>query len=71
MKRKNGMFLMKMMPNNSIRSMSVSSSGRFSYHMASGLIDILNGHHIKGIKKMMIKDRLTPLPKTQRGVNDE
>ncbi|WP_068785723.1 glycoside hydrolase family 3 C-terminal domain-containing protein [Paenibacillus phocaensis] len=66
MERKNGMFLMKMLPNNSIRSMSVSSSGRFSYNIARGLIELLNGRPLKGIKFMMTKDRLQPLPKNQK-----
>ncbi|MNO14172.1 Thermostable beta-glucosidase B [compost metagenome] len=66
MDRKNGMFLMKMMPNNSIRSMSVSSSGRFNYYVASGLIDLLNGHPIKGIKRMLTKVTAPPLPGNQK-----
>ncbi|MFX3650043.1 MAG: glycoside hydrolase family 3 C-terminal domain-containing protein [Paenibacillus sp.] len=66
MERKNGMFMMKMMPNNSIRSMSVSSTGRFNYHIASGLIDMLNGRMIKGLKRMRTKDKLPPLPKHQK-----
>jgi beta-glucosidase len=66
MQRKNGMFLMKMMPNNSIRSMSVSSTGRFGYHIAAGLIDLLNGQIMQGIKRMLRKERLSPLPKDQK-----
>ncbi|MEN1990527.1 glycoside hydrolase family 3 C-terminal domain-containing protein [Paenibacillus hubeiensis] len=66
MERKNGMFLMKMMPNNSIRSMSVSSTGRFNYHMAAGLIELLNGRVVKGIKRMRTKDNLPPLPGSRK-----
>lgn len=63
MNRKNGMFIMKMMPNNSLRSMSVSSSGRFGYNLAQGLVDILNGQHLAGIKKMTRKIQAPALPK--------
>ncbi|SDZ57272.1 beta-glucosidase [Evansella caseinilytica] len=63
MERKNGMFLMKMMPNNSIRSMSVSSSGRFDYHVAKGLIEMINGRLFRGFQSIFKKDRLPPLPK--------
>jgi beta-glucosidase len=66
MQRKNGMFLMKMMPNNSIRSMSVSSSGRFKYNVAEGLINILNGRIIKGLKCILKKDKLPSLPKDKQ-----
>ncbi len=62
-KRKNGMFLMKMMPNNSLRSMSVSSSGRFKYKIAEGLVDILNHRYFRGVKKMMKKTQAPQLPK--------
>lgn len=66
MNRKNGMFIMKMMPNNSLRSMSVSSSGRFSYNVALGLVDILNHRYISGMKKIMKKIKVPDLPKNTR-----
>lgn len=66
MERKNGMFLMKMMPNNSIRSMSVSSAGQFKYHIAAGIIDLLNGNVVKGFKWFFAKYNLPPLPKKHK-----
>lgn len=66
MKRKNGIFLMKMMPQNSIRSMAVSSSGRFSYQVAQGLIEMINGHFFRGMKTMIKKTPVPPLPKDMR-----
>lgn len=65
MNRKNGMFIMKMMPNNSLRSMSVSSSGKFSYNLAQGLVDILNGQYLAGIKKITTKIKVPELPRNQ------
>ncbi|MEK4823088.1 glycoside hydrolase family 3 C-terminal domain-containing protein [Niallia sp. FSL W8-0951] len=66
MERKNGMFLMKMLPNNSIRSMTVSSSGRFNYRLAEGLIEIINGNLFRGLMHMLKKDKLPPLPKDNK-----
>lgn len=63
MERKNGMFLMKMMPNNSLRSMSVSSSSRFGYHIASGLVELLNGHPIRAVRQLSRKPNALPLPR--------
>lgn len=63
MKRKNGMFMMKMMPNNSLRSMSVSSSGWFKYELAAGLVDIMNHRYLKRLKKIMKKSQAPALPK--------
>lgn len=71
MNRKNGMFIMKMMPNNSLRSMSVSSSGRFSYNIALGFVDILNHRYFSGIKKIIKKTNVTDLPKNIRKSDNE
>ncbi|CAM3177928.1 glycoside hydrolase family 3 N-terminal domain-containing protein [Sporolactobacillus spathodeae] len=66
MLRKNGMFIMKMMPNNSLRSISVSSSGKFAYNLAQGLVDLLNHKYISGAKKMINKIEVPDLPKNQK-----
>mgnify|MGYP001109700792 CR=1 FL=1 len=66
MERKNGMFLMKMLPNNSIRSITVSSSGRFNYRVAEGLIEIINGNLFRGLMHMFKKDKLPALPKDNK-----
>jgi beta-glucosidase len=66
MKQKNGLFLMKMLPNNSLRSMSASSSGRFPYNIAEGLVDLLNHKYLSGILKMTKKTKVPGLPKKQK-----
>lgn len=56
---KNSYFLVRMMPTNSLRSMCMSSSGKFTYDVALGVVHMANGHFIKGIKAMLGKDSLT------------
>lgn len=63
MNLKNGHFITNMMPNNSLRSMAVSSAGQFSFNMAEGILEMVNGHPIKGIKLMKKKYTLPELPK--------
>ena len=52
-KKKAGLFVYKLMPNNSIRSLCYSSSGKLPYRVASALVDFVNGHFFKGIKKLI------------------
>lgn len=57
-KMKAGYFVMRLMPVNSIRSLSFSSSGSLPFNIASGLLEMFNGHYLKGIKKMMKKEKI-------------
>ena len=59
---KNAYFVVRMMPSNSIRSMCMSSSGRFSYNTAVGFVEIANGHLIRGLKFILKKEKVLPLP---------
>ena len=52
-KKKAGLFVYKLMPNNSIRSLCYSSSGKLPYRVAIALVDFVNGHFFKGIKKLI------------------
>ncbi|KRL41816.1 beta-glucosidase [Liquorilactobacillus nagelii DSM 13675] len=62
---KNGMFLVKMLPNNSLRSMSVSSAGQFKLHLAQGLVLMMNHHYLAGLRKIVFAPRVASLPKKQ------
>ena len=46
------------MPNNSLRSLSFSSSGMFKYPIAEGILEMANGHLFRGIKKMTKKYKI-------------
>ncbi len=56
-KKKAALFVMKMIPNNSLRSLCHSSSGLLKYPVAQGLLDMCNHHYIRGIWKMCKKDK--------------
>ncbi len=46
-------FLLRMMPTASMRSLVMSSNGRFPYELAAGLADIAAGHPIRGLRTML------------------
>ncbi|MDD6240182.1 MAG: glycoside hydrolase family 3 C-terminal domain-containing protein [Eubacteriales bacterium] len=52
---KAGVFIAELMPYNSLRSLSFSSAGSFSYKVAEGVLEMVNGHFFKGLHKMMAK----------------
>jgi len=52
---KTGTFLAKMLPYNSLRSLSFSSDGVLPLSAAEGILDIVNGHPFRGLKKMRKK----------------
>lgn len=55
--KKAGLFVYKLMPNNSLRSLANSSSGLFPYKLALGILELTNNHFIKGIKIIMKKEK--------------
>lgn len=57
-KIKSGYFVSKMLPYNNLRSMCFSSSGLLKYNITCGLLDIINNRPIKGLFKMLRKDRI-------------
>ncbi len=61
-KVKNAYFGWKTMFTMSLRSMSYASEGMLSHQMAMGLLDIANNHPIKGIGKLLKKEKCVELP---------
>ncbi len=59
---KNSYFVVRMMPSNSIRSMCMSSSGKFTYAVARGFVELANGHILRGLKILLSGDKKLPLP---------
>ncbi|MBQ7243098.1 MAG: glycoside hydrolase family 3 protein [Bacilli bacterium] len=55
--KKAGWFVYKLMPYNSLRSLSFSSSGAFPYPIALGILELSNGHFLRGIKAMLRKEK--------------
>lgn len=55
--KKAGLFIYKMMGNNSLRSMCYSASGAFPYHLAEGMMHLANGRFIKGMKSIFKKEK--------------
>lgn len=53
---KAGIFVSKLMPVNSLRSLSFSSSGNLKYNVAKGIIEMCNNHYIKGLKYILKKE---------------
>ncbi len=56
-KKKAALFVMRMIPNNSLRSLCYSSSGVLKYPVAKGLLEMCNHHYIRGIKEMCKKEK--------------
>ena len=50
---KNSYFVLRMMPNASMRSLAMSSGGAFPYEAAEALEHIATGHPIRGIKALV------------------
>lgn len=53
--KKAGLFISKMMPSNSLRSLCYSSAGGLKYPVAKGMLEIANGHILRGIRAMLGK----------------
>ncbi len=56
-KKKAALFVAKMMPNNSLRSLCYSSSGALKYPIAQGLLYMCNNRIFKGLITMCKKDK--------------
>jgi beta-glucosidase len=52
--KKSAIFLMKLIPNNSLRSICFSAGGLISYKKALCLLDVANGHIVKGLVKFIL-----------------
>ncbi len=66
-KIKGAIFLERILVSNSLRSMSMSSSGEMPYNFAEGFRDLSNGHLIKGIKDFTSKIKAPELPSDKEG----
>ncbi len=49
---KSAHFVLRMMPNASLRSLAMASSGQLPYHVAAGISDLASGHPIRGLRKL-------------------
>ena len=52
--KKSAIFLMKLIPNNSLRSICFSAGGLITYKKALCLLDVANGHVVKGLIKFIL-----------------
>ena len=55
---KAGTFVYNLMPVNTLRSLSFSSSGSLPYNVAKGILYITNHHYIKGVKSIIKKEEI-------------
>lgn len=55
---KGAVFIKKLLPLNSLRSLSFSSGGTFPYNVAQGILEMCNKHYLKGIKLILKKEKL-------------
>lgn len=60
---KNSYFLVRMLPFESVRTMCMSSSGAFPYHLAEAVVAFANGRWLKGLSLLLKKEKPIPLPK--------
>ena len=56
-KVKNGYAIWRMMPTSSLRSLAMSSSGKFPYEVAEGLADLATGHPIRGLRRLLSRKK--------------
>lgn len=59
---KNQQFVMNLIPRNCTRALIQSGGGRMQMNMARAIVEIANGHIIRGVKEAMKKDTPLPLP---------
>lgn len=59
---KNQQFVMNLIPRNCTRALIQSGGGRMQMNMARAIVEIANGHIIRGMKEAMKKDVPLPLP---------
>lgn len=55
-KVKAALFIDRLLPVNCLRSLCFSSSGSLPYHVAEGLLELINGHPLKAIRKFCTKE---------------
>ena len=63
--RKGALFLKRILESNSLRSMSMSAGQSMPWHVACGMMEMANGHLIKGIKCFLSPVKVPKLPKEE------
>ena len=63
--RKGALFLKRILESNSLRSMSMSAGQSMPWHVANGMMEMANGHLIKGIKCFLSPVKVPKLPKEE------
>ena len=65
-KIKGAQFLKRIFESNSLRSMTMSSGGMMSYPVAKGFMELTNRHYLRGIRCLLSRVKVPPLPKEQK-----
>ncbi len=68
-KIKGAYFLKRILESNSIITMSMSAGKSFPYNFAQGMVDLANGHLVKGIKDFCVSVKAPKLPKDEKKEN--
>jgi len=63
--RKGALFLKRILESNSLRSMSMSAGQSMPWHVANGMMEMANGHLIKGIKCFLSPVKVPKRPKDE------
>lgn len=67
--KKGAIFLIRILSTNSLRSLSMSAAKTLPYNLAQGLVCIANGKLIMGLKHILNKIEVPPLPKESQEAN--
>ncbi len=68
-KIKGAYFLKRILESNSIITMSMSAGKSFPYNFAQGMVDLANGHILRGIKDFCVSVKAPKLPKDEKKEN--
>ena len=63
--RKGALFLRRILESNSLRTMSMSAGQSMPWHVARGMMEMANGHLIKGIRCFLSPVKVPKLPKEE------
>lgn len=64
--RKGALFLKRILESNSLRSMSMSAGQSMPWHVANGMMEMTNGHLIRGIRCFLSPVKVPPLPRNEK-----
>lgn len=64
-KIKEAQFLKRIFESDSLRSMTMSSGGMMAYPVAKGFMELTNRHYLRGIRCLLSRVKVPPLPKEQ------